>query len=100
MQTFDLLLAFKIARRIGEGLEAMEKIPKAALEVRLQLGATAPQEVAQFGVEAGERQSLPQAARLGPSRLIRWRFLHQNPSPKLVQPIWLPGSRLISQRLK
>jgi hypothetical protein len=78
MEPLDLLFAVEIAGGFWKGLKSLKEIPQTGLEMALQLRTATAQEIAQFAVEAGKRQSLAQAACLVPSRLIRWRFLHQN----------------------
>ena len=85
----------------------MKQVAQTGLEVALHLRAATAQQIAQFAVEAGKCQSLAQAARLVPSRLIRWRFLHQNhPQIRQSQPGGLaacgscrPGARDESEML-
>jgi hypothetical protein len=95
MQALDLLFAVEIAGGFGKGLETVEEVAKACLQVALEIRPAAAQKIAQLAVEPGKCQPLAKASRLAPSRLIRWRFLHQNPSPRiqLTDPERIGGMR-------
>jgi hypothetical protein len=87
MQAFDLLFALEIASGFRKGLETMEEIAETGLQMAFEIGTAAAKKIAQLDVQPCKRKSLAQASRLAASRLIRWRFLHQNPSPRIDWPI-------------
>jgi len=76
------LLRFEMAGGFGRGLQALKEIAQAVLQVPVELGATAAEQVAQIAVEAGKSQSLAKAACLATPNLFTWRVLHQKSSPK------------------
>ena len=82
MQPLDLMFALELAGRFGKGLEAVKEVAQAGLVVRFELRTMAPEEFAGLGIETGESQSLTQASGLGSSRLIGWRIMPHNASPK------------------
>jgi hypothetical protein len=70
MQALDLALALEIARGIGKGLETLEEIAQAGLQMFLQCRAMTADHLALIGIETGKAQSVAKAARLRSSCLI------------------------------
>jgi hypothetical protein len=70
VETLDLTLALEIARGIREGLETMEEIAQAGLEMGFKGGPVTANHLALVCVEAGKAQAVAQAACLCSTSLI------------------------------
>jgi hypothetical protein len=88
VQPFDLLFALEIAGGFGRGLETVEEIAEAGLQVRLQLRATAADEIAEIAVETGKSKAFAKATRLVPSPLFCRHVLHKASPREIDQPVW------------